>query len=909
MNTARFLTKAFFLLSAVMTPLHANAVIMSLKDAPVNEPVNLPAFLKSTDGVTVDPDARLAAMQLGKALFWDMRLGTDNVNACATCHFNAGADPRFKNQLEPGFLSNPLPGRAGFPYEALIQPDLVEPAAKRNEESTFGNTGIPGQVKGPNEAPFRYGFGLNFILKAVNFPFHRRSTPTDPGDGFYNTPGAVLMDTNDIVSSQGIRKSNVTGGRAAEPRDQVFSWRNRNIRRVATRNSPSAVNSGFFYDMFWDGRASNVFNGKNPFGFRDDVSKVDMVVNGSITPMFVRIPMLPNASQSVGPPLSDRELSGHSRDFLEVAEKFLRVNKKPLALQNVHPNDSVFSAGNASIVDTRPGTEINPRTRRVVTTPPRGLTVNYDELIRRAFKPEWWESATSSVAGYNQMEANFPMFFGIATALYQMSLVSDDTPYDRVFGAGNDFAAVFDAIALAGGCVGPNGEVEDGAPGAACPVITQDNVADLVIGQLPLPLPRGNVPAPVDPNAMTAQQWRGFEVYQRSLCFVCHVLPETSNAVQRLATVTPQVVGWQGSPWGDLVLNGGEIIDPNTGEKLATEFIDAQLIFGVGTANPANPLDIIAPITGQLEVVVNSPTNPYAVMVPLGKIELMPIAKLNPDGTPIFGNYDVGFYNLGVRPTEEDIARANTAPPTILHRDPLTGVCLLTEEAGCSGFQLSYSELGLVKYLSEENDGLPLPKSSMGKAGVADFIPDFGIGAVVNPDPLTAPLVPFLEVAGAPLDQLFNPNSNPLATERMTVRGAFKTPIIRNQAYQGPYFHNGGDSTLRHVVEFYARGGNFPITNQEYLTADMAPLALLDIRNNPAAAQNIADLVEFLANGLVDQRVVRSAAPFDHPEIRIPVGENRSTLQPESFTNIAATGAAGSNVLASRFLGLNPQSR
>src|SRR5712691_5089171 len=38
----------------------------------------------------------------GKALFWDMQVGSDGVTACASCHFHAGADSRSKNQLSPG---------------------------------------------------------------------------------------------------------------------------------------------------------------------------------------------------------------------------------------------------------------------------------------------------------------------------------------------------------------------------------------------------------------------------------------------------------------------------------------------------------------------------------------------------------------------------------------------------------------------------------------------------------------------------------------------------------------------------------------------------------------------------------------------------------------------------------------
>ena len=52
-----------------------------------------------------------AARVLGKALFWDMQVGSDGVQACATCHFRAGADPRKKNQVSPGLLRVTVPAR------------------------------------------------------------------------------------------------------------------------------------------------------------------------------------------------------------------------------------------------------------------------------------------------------------------------------------------------------------------------------------------------------------------------------------------------------------------------------------------------------------------------------------------------------------------------------------------------------------------------------------------------------------------------------------------------------------------------------------------------------------------------------------------------------------------------------
>src|SRR5437899_7210848 len=69
-------------------PPHVVAGLASLKTIAVPVPRNLAAYIKD----------RTAAIALGKALFWDMAVGSDG-QACASCHFHAGADSRSKNQL------------------------------------------------------------------------------------------------------------------------------------------------------------------------------------------------------------------------------------------------------------------------------------------------------------------------------------------------------------------------------------------------------------------------------------------------------------------------------------------------------------------------------------------------------------------------------------------------------------------------------------------------------------------------------------------------------------------------------------------------------------------------------------------------------------------------------------------
>ena len=74
-----------------------------------------------------------AAIQLGKALFWDMQVGSDGVQACASCHFHAGVDSRTRNQLNPkdGVFGNhnlgPLMPQPATPPRLLQTNSLLGP--------------------------------------------------------------------------------------------------------------------------------------------------------------------------------------------------------------------------------------------------------------------------------------------------------------------------------------------------------------------------------------------------------------------------------------------------------------------------------------------------------------------------------------------------------------------------------------------------------------------------------------------------------------------------------------------------------------------------------------------------------------------------------------------------------------
>ena len=117
----------------IETPAHARLQgLESLRravrqDGGVPLPENLDDFIKD----------REAAVQLGKALFWDMQVGSDGVQSCASCHFHAGADNRTKNPLNPArltFVDDPRRRCrwATSTRTSRFQPPLRNPATQRD---------------------------------------------------------------------------------------------------------------------------------------------------------------------------------------------------------------------------------------------------------------------------------------------------------------------------------------------------------------------------------------------------------------------------------------------------------------------------------------------------------------------------------------------------------------------------------------------------------------------------------------------------------------------------------------------------------------------------------------------------------------------------------------------------------
>lgn len=148
--------------------------------------------------------------------------------------------------------------------------------------------------------------------------------------------------------------------------------------------------------------------------------------------------------------------------------------------------------------------------------------------------------------------------------------------------------------------------------------------------------------------------------------------------------------------------------------------------------------------------------------------------------------YDNGFYNTSVTPTTDDLGRGGV---------------------GAFGRPLAFSRQALFARLGIAesdtpilgNDHIPATDENLGSA-VCD---DTNVNGLCEPSEAIRP-----------------------EFQRVAVDGAFKTPGLRNVELTGPYFHNGGMATLRQVVQFYNRGGNFSRFNLRDMDPSIQPLGL-----------------------------------------------------------------------------------
>ncbi len=235
-----------------------------------------------------------ALLRLGKALFWDMQVGTDGAQSCASCHFHGGADNRIKNQVSPGLKVTPLA-----------------------------------------DTTFQLGQGPNYTLKASDFPL------------------STNQSQNDVVSSQGVMTTDATDANGFN----VSGTKVRRVEpRNAPTVINTAFNRFQFWDGRAKDQFNGVTPfGPNPAGAYPTIYRADSPDTSWSTFDVIqdgRLDQSALASIAVGPVLSLFEMSGFTRTFVDLHFTFqssIQVveNATPLAGQLVDPTDSVLGGVSA----------------------------------------------------------------------------------------------------------------------------------------------------------------------------------------------------------------------------------------------------------------------------------------------------------------------------------------------------------------------------------------------------------------------------------------------------------------------------------------------------------------------------------------------------------------------------------
>ena len=884
----------------------------ALADAPDElQPSNPSDYYSDIDMATV----------LGKALFWDMQLGSDGVQACGTCHFSAGIDTRTKNQLNPNHLGG------DSQLEVFRNRHLATPPTAADQN-------------------------VNRDVVNNDFPLHKLADVGTPGEPFLN-PDNVISDTNDVMSSMGVRFHRFTniptpgsgafspalnGVRALLPdigsanTDPIPLFQG--LRRVEPRNTPTMINAAFNFDNFWDGRARHDFNGGSVFGASDPQSHVFADTGSGLeaTRQIIRFASL--ASLLTGPALSEFEMSFLGRSWPKIGKKLLqgngtaaRPNVTPLANQLVSPSDSVLGpysnrGGSWCVANGRP-TAANRS----------GLCLTYKEMVQRAYYPQLWDNVSQHLNGtsalcdpgavngevtpagcdpfdayvltvasgpaalsnrnqFTQMEANFSLFAGLGVQAWVEILISDNTPFDRFVDANPDAFKVI-------GEANEPGLVEDiplcSATGGVQPCMrqvegfTRSPAAGAPDPLLGLDLFMGSNLSLKNPDFRSAR------------CGECHAA----------GTLTDHTIETSSQ------LSLGDFV---------AEFSIPGLEF------PLEPLGRSRQISGFLleaEINGNAQDGIERNMINQSLVPNPADGLSYPSGAAFFDN---GMYNIGVRPIDEDVMRGGPDPwgwPLSLavlmlkniggvEQQPETPLANFNPFADpecapvCTTgglFEESAQDQKINPGFEEEVDDPQLPPwlaPWVNNLNVGDSHPDIDeVFGGLNTYMEVPILEGFTDLLGpfnpaATLNEALNsthgfimgtwPNVN-----RVGRMGSVKAPQLRLVELTGPYFHNGGKLTLRQVIDFYSRGGDFPITNAHHRDFNILSLEQ-DVQSQLSEAEKVA-LVDFLLK-LTDERVAREQGPFDRPEMFVPMdgrapantlGRTQMLLQSQAIGGCGAT--------------------
>lgn len=796
------------------------------------------------------PNQRIALQQLGKALFWDMQVGGDGIQSCASCHYHAGADNRAANQVSPGLK--------GGDFVA----ELAQLNAMLNRQVHYGGTAIV-NVNGVATAIPDAGFPVSeAALQAGG------ATPDAP-DGapgtLATTKPAAGVDVNDVVSSQGVRAGTHLAVSTTDRVDSATLHQSDpgfdhdftgnalgvpdTVRRIEPRNSPTVLNAVYNLRNFWDGRGDAFFNGVTPLGFRDPDARVK-VWNGGLAEERLDLPFSSLASQAVGPIESDFEMNNIGRIHRQLGKKLASPGVLPLAGQLIAANDSL----------------LGPLPKG---TSNRGLTTPYDQMIRATFHERFWGdgsgndvcldvggnhlgnavpgacATTYPTTAFTMMQWNFSLFFGLAVQAYEATLFTNQTIVDLI----------------AGGIA--TGSITVGTGRQARTV----NVQGLAL--------EGCI-AVVAANNSAAQQ-----ALATGLCtthYAKFVHPNARSGSESAAAPFPvaanQPIGGQCGTGNTNAVNNaaGCVRARNTllnVDRGLGRFFAGATACAICHFNPEFTGATVGVMTGF--GIAPELLNPGQAR----RAELRAVMErmIAFNGQPKV--YDTGFYNIGARPTPEDLS--------------------LGDQIG--GVPLGWNRLfDLINGGPAVNGDAPALTYDMAKIGrISANIPNLMIP--FSPTDLTPIPFPFRVGCGVGLVGGGNANNNPnvncaanvIPGEPLLRNGAFKAPGLRNVKFTGPYLHNGSKASLRQVLEFYKTAGHFSVLNFNNLDAGMR------IFNDGPADE--AAIVELMETGLTDWRVAHQQGPFDHPEICVPNGHDPVTGVTR-LVGIPAVGTTGGVRLA-----------
>lgn len=555
-----------------------------------------------------------------------------------------------------------------------------------------------------------------------------------------------------------------------------------------------------------------------------------------------------------------------------------------------------------------------PAQRHVVACPAGTPDDPFDHYV---LAPVSGAASAADTNQFTQMEGNFSLFWGLSVHLWATVLLPDDTPFDQFLDQNPD---MFESIG------------EAGEPGlvADLPVCTSATQRHCFreVGAFRRDAALGGTRQAGEPDPLLGMDlFQGSNLsrknpnFRAARCGECHAGGTfTDNTVP--FTVKAQL--------GDFI---GEFSTPGT-ESLIEPLGRTRNISGflLESELGENGQDAVERRIANQSIVPN-PVDGLAY--PDGLFNPFPAADglftgpnaPNPNNAPGYPRYvnagqsffDNGVYNLGVTRCEadetgvtgvcDDLGRGGTdawgwplSLAALMLKDlggadgqpcpdaatcpTEPGVALATFDPELGGGGGLFEETAQDQQLNPGEEGTPVTSLLPAHLGpwanqinVGDAMPELdevfgGLNTLTD----TAVLEGFIDTLGpfnpaGTLNESYNAGEGPFMgtwpiVNRVGRFGSVKAAPLREVELTGPYFHNGGKLTLRQVVDFYSRGGDFPVTNAAHRDFNVVNLDL-EVQSNLSEEEKVA-LVDFLLQ-LTDERVRHERAPFDHPQVILPL--------------------------------------